>query len=456
MRQPRRAALGAAIVALAAFGASTGSTLAQGAPSSHHPKPSHKSTQHKPKHVAVGSDLGALDVTATTSAVSMPLYQHTGEDVQASIPYSLATLGTGGIGNGLSSIFWPGATGAHGGDAVGLLGLPLPTSISQMLNDPEIAQAQTGVGDKTVDLSHPGLTMKASATSTDVSALTAAGGSKIPVIGSIVGSLSSKSTIHVTGPRTVRVKAVSTVHNMSIAKVIKIGTVTSIAHAVTNGHKATGNAKTVVSGVTIAGVKVSIDNKGLHVPGKTLPIVGNTAAKLVNTALKNAGVHIAVTNVKRKIKGPHAILDAGALEVQFGNASYSSNVNDSGKLITIGGATINATARPGFPPPPPIPPAKTPPTPPTKTSTTGGTPGTPGTPGIPGTSGTVPTTPAEVAPPPSQIAPQLAGNPINLPGGLKAWWLVLGLIGASIFAFGMKRLPDQVLQTAGSTCSLEE
>lgn len=449
MRGPRRATIGLAVMAIAAVGASTGSTLAQGAPAGHH-----KAKHHSTKHVAVGSDLGALDITATSAAISMPLYQHAGEDVQASIPYSLATLGTGGIGNGVSSILWPGATGAHGGDTLNLLGIPgLPKSVAQMLNDPEIAQAQTGVGDKTVDLSRPGLTMTASATSTNVSAETSAGGSGVPLLGPIIGSVTSKSTIKVSGPRTVTVNAISTLHNLSIAKVIKIGTVTSTAHAVTNGHKATGHAKTTVAGVTIAGIKVSIDNKGVHIPGKTLPIVGNTAAKLVNAALKSAGVHIDVTNSKRKIKGAHASLDAGALEVGFGNKSYTSNVNDTGKLITIGGATINAQARPGFPPPPPIkqpPPVKTNPPP-----VQPGTPGTPGTPGVPGTSG-VPTGPTTAVPPTSSLAPVLAGNPVSLPGGLKPWWLVVGLIGAGLFALGMKRLPDQVLQTAGTTCSLEE
>jgi len=452
--QPRRATLGAAVVCLATLGATTGASLAQGAPG-HHKASHHKAAHHKA--AAPGSGLGAIDVTASSSAFSMQLYSHAGEDVEADIPYSLATLNTGGIGEGLTSVLWPGSTGAHGGDTLNLLGIKgLPPSLAEKLNDPEVALAQTGVGATTVKSAHPGLTMTSTATSTHVSGSSTAGGGGVPVIGSIVGTTKAASTINIAGPRTLTVNSTSSIHNLSIAKVIKIGAVTSTAHAVTNGHSSSGNGHTKVTDVRIAGVKVRIDNKGLHIPGKSLPLVGNTAAKVVNTALKSAGIKIAVTNVKRHVHGAHTIVNAGALVVRFNQSGYKSSANDTGTVLVLGGASIDAQASPGFPPPNIKPPKtpKTPKSPKSGTTTTPGSPGTAGTPAIPGT--TVPSATGPGVAPDTAPAPVLTANPISLPKGLGLVWVILGLAAAGLFAFAMKRLPDKVLQPAGTACRLEE
>jgi hypothetical protein len=449
-RGPRTAAIGAAMLGVAAVGISTGATFATGTPS------------HSTKsHAATGSGLGALDVTAAANAMHMPMYSHQSEDVEADLPYSLSTLGTGGIGNALTSIMWPGGTGAHGGDTASLLGLPLPKSTYELMNDPEYAQAQTGVGDKSVDLSKPGLTMRANAVPTNVNAVTEAAGKAIPVLGPIVGSTRAETAVKVAGAATVKFNALSTVHDITIAKVIKIGTVTSIARGTTiGGGKATGTAKTIVSGMTIAGVPVTIDQKGLHVKGTSLPLVGNTAAKAVNAALKQSGISLQLTNTKHNLHGSHATLDSGALVVKFGNAQYKSGSNDTGELLVIGGANVDATARKAYQPPP-IKPTPTPTQtqstshPTTTTTTTGGNTGGGGPipavqqpPSSPVTTDGGPTT----APP-----PVLASNPLSLPNSLGVWWFVIGLLGAGLMAFGMRRLPDKVLQTAGGkACNLEE
>jgi hypothetical protein len=445
-RGPRRATFGAALMGLACLGATTGATLAQGNPGHH----------HAAKKVAVGSDLGAVEATASSSAVSMPLYSHQGEDVDVDIPYSLSTLGSGGVGQGLASVLYPGPTGASGGDVLTLLGVKaIPTSVQQDLNDPEIAEAQSGVGASTVSNSHPGLTMTATATSTNVSGTASSGGAGVPVLGSIVGTTDATSSIRITGPRTVTVNATSSVHNISIDKVVTIAAVTSTAHAVTDGHAASGSAITTVSGVKIAGVSVRIDNKGVHVLTKKslpTPLLGNTAATVVNKALKSSGIHFSVTATRRTIHHGHAILNAGALVVALGNANFKSSDNDTGKLLTLGGASIDALATPGFPPPKPIKPVK----PGTSSSTAGsgrtaGTAGTPGTAAIPGT----PTNSTGQSAPVTAGAPVLAGNAISLPKGLGLAWVIVALAGAGLFAFGMKRLPDQVLRTAGKACRLE-
>ncbi|MBV9871129.1 MAG: hypothetical protein JO214_10950 [Frankiaceae bacterium] len=452
IRGPRRATVGLSLMGLSIIGLSVGPSLAAGATAA---------PQRQHAAAAVGSDIGALDVTATSTGITMPLYSHSGEDVALNIPYAMASLGTGGIGNALTSIFWPGGTGAHGGDTVNLLGLPIPANVGSMLNDPEVAHAQTGVGDKTVDNSRPGVVMTSSATPLHVSAESAAGGKNVPLFGPVVGSTSSKSTINVTGSSTVTTDAISSAHDISVEKVITIDSVTSTAHAVSDGRNvAKGKAKTVVSGVKIAGVAVTVDQNGVHVPNKNLPIVGSSATKVVNTALKSSGLSLEVTKITHKVHGQHIELDSGALVIGFDNVQYTSQGNDSGKLLFIGGAKVNQTVHHGFkPPPPPKSPTPTP------THSGGGGGGGGGSSNIPSTGGgnippvqNPPTGPgSSLGPDPTIAGPQLpAANSLSLPKGLQVGWIIAALIGAGLFAIGMRRLPDQVLQPAGTTCSLEE
>lgn len=46
--------------------------------------------------------------------------------------------------------------------------------------------------------------------------------------------------------------------------------------------------------------------------------------------------------------------------------------------------------------------------------------------------------------------------PVTLPGSLDTVWFVVAFAGAAVVAFGMKRLADEALHPAGSTCRLEE
>jgi hypothetical protein len=447
IRSPRRVTIGATLMAASAFGLTVGSSLATGAPTKAH--------AHAAKST-VGSDIGALDVTATSSAVSLPVYSHQGEDVEADIPYSLSTLGTGGIGNALTSVLWPGSTGAHGGDTLNLLGLPIPANIGQMLNDPEVAHAQTGVGDTTVDNSHPGLVMSSHATPLNVSAQSNVGGKSIPVLGSIIGTTGAKTSIKVTGASTVTSKAVSTIHNITVAKVIKIGSITSTAKAVSDGHHvARSSAKTVVANVTIAGIAVKLDQSGLHIPNSSLPLVGSTATTVINTALKSAGIHIDVTKTTHKAHGQHVSASAGAVTLKLGNSQYKNQANDTGTLVVLGGASIDQIVHHGFKQPV-IKPTKTPKPTNSKAPTSNGSPQSNGSTNIPPVDN-VPSGPTSQTGPISAAPPSVfSSNPVSLPSSLKPGWFIVALIGAGLFAIGMKRLPDQVLQNAGSTCSLEE
>jgi hypothetical protein len=435
---------------LSAVAATSGIPFAHASAAHHASAAKHHAKATK---AAVGSGLGAISASATASAMSIPLYSHSGEDVQATVPYATTNLNSGGIGQALTSIFWPGATGANGGSALSLLGVP--ASLANQLNDPELAEAQTGVGDPTVSKSAPGVSMVSTATTDEVSATTTAAGSSVPGIGSVLdGGTQALTKTKVSGPRTVTTMAYSSVHDVTIAKVITIGAVTSTARGVTNGRKAHGTANTVVSGVKIAGIPVTIDANGVHVSKSSLPLgLGNTVTTVVNKALNKAGVQIQLTNVRKTVHKAHVTLSSGALEFKLDNASFKSQANDTGTLITLGGVSLDAIASPSFPTPPVI---KQPVSSPGKTGSPG-TPGTPGTPGVPGTQvpsggssvGTAPTTA-------QNLSPELAGAQTKLPSTMKVWWVVLALLGAAFFAFGMKRLPDEVLAANGPACRLEE
>jgi hypothetical protein len=521
----RRTTVMAGLMCLMCAGLTTGATLAVGLPAgAHHNAATHKKAAAS---AAPGSGLGGIEVTATSSAVKIPVYEHTDEDVQASIPYSTSTLGSGGAGSSTTTMLWPGSTGANAGSAIQLLGISeIPASVANMLNDPEIAKASSGAGSPTVSMSHPGVTMTATATSTHVHSKSAAGGDGIPLLGSVVGNTSAATKIAVTGPKQVVTSSFSSIHHISIDKLITIKSITTTLRAVTNGKTSHGTARTIVAGMTIAGIPVSIDNKGVHVipskglagllsgtPLSSVPVIGGltsplggvtsplggltsplsgltsalpaplsgvlgssasssnplqTATTLVNTALAKAGIHLTMTKATKTIHKAHIKLNSSSLIVKLNNAKLKSEANDTGDLLILASANINAIASPGFPTGT-INPVTPPSTPPAATTTGGsggstgtggsvGTAGTPGTPAVPGTPGTVSTVPGaqspETAAAPVQTA--LAGNPVSLPSAVSPVWVIVALVGAGLLAFALKQVPNKVLSATGTHCRIEE
>src|SRR5437899_11300372 len=73
---------------------------------------------------APGSGLGSVDVTATAGGVRMPFYSNGGEDVENEAPWATASMSTGQVTHALTTVYWPGDTGGHGGDTLYLLRLP--------------------------------------------------------------------------------------------------------------------------------------------------------------------------------------------------------------------------------------------------------------------------------------------------------------------------------------------
>ncbi|MBV9291467.1 MAG: hypothetical protein JO222_03370 [Frankiales bacterium] len=427
---------------------------------------------------APGSGFGNIDITATATGIRAPGYSHTGEDVEAQVPYASSTLQSGGVADALTSVFWPGGTGGHGGDTLKLLAgsclppnpgntvpipLPLPPlpcaahvptfpdSAYQAMNDSYKAEAQSGAGKPSQTTTGPGLTMAAKLTASLVSAATEIAGGKVPAVSNAFGTTTSATTIKLQGTHTAIVDAVSTVRDVSIGGgALTISSVRSTAHAVTNGKTASGNAITTVTGMKVGGVPVTVDNSGIHVQGKGSKLPSLDA---LNSMLNKAGIAIYVANPTKQVKGASAQLFSGQLIVQETNPQYMSNANDTGQIMTFGGAVIQATTGKGFVyKPPPLPSVSPPPVtstgsvpPPTSTGTTTGTGG--GAP-LPG--------PQVAGNQPPAVAPVLAAQRSSLPGGISPTWIVLVLLGSGLIAAGLKRLPDEVLAQRGAACPLGE
>jgi hypothetical protein len=393
-----------------------------------------------------GSNFGSINIGASASGLRTPFYSHSGEDVESELPYSTSSLSY--AGHALTSVMWPGDTGGHGGDTLKLLtgscippnpfntvpvpvpvpipDLPcpatipaLPNQVYEQMNDPYKAEAQSGTGNPVDEQSNPGVNMKLTDTS-----------------------------IKLTGPNTAVVDAVSVMRNVSLGGgAVTMSSVTSIAHAVTTGKTATGNASTTVQGMKIGGVPVTVDDKGVHVQGQGQPLPSLDA---LNSMLKQSGFQLVVADPTKVIKGASAQLFSGQLIFTQDNPQYTSNANDGKAIVTVGGASINADSSLAYvyqQGPVPLPQASLPPA-----TTGGGLP--PATTGGGGSSATGDVPPPQVAASNAALPPLLAAQRSSLPGGLSAGWVVAVLLGSGLLAAGLKRLPDELFTDRGPACSL--
>lgn len=421
-----------------------------------------------------GSNFGNINIVVTSTGMRSPFYSHSGEDVEGQAPYAEADLGSGGVGSALASVFWPGGTGGHGGDTLKLLAggcvppnpantipvpipvpipaLPclahsptLPDSAYQALNDSYKAEVQSSDSKPTVTKSGPGIQMTATATQSETGATTTIAGAQLPGVGDTFGTTTTTSTIKLTGPNTAVIDAVSVARDIKLGGgALTISSVKSVAHAVTDGKKATGDTSTVVNGMKIGGVPVTVDNTGIHVQGNGQALPSLDA---LNSALKQSGFTIFVAAPTKKISGANADLFSGQLVVMQKNPQYTSNANDSAIILSFGGAGIDEQTNralqfhlPGVTPPP----AGTP------------TPGSsgPSSAGVPPVSGITTPSGSTGTQQPVVAAPLLAAARNSLPGGIAAGWVAMALVGSGLIAAGLKRLPDRVLAETGGSCSL--
>src|SRR3954454_6763900 len=183
---------------------------------------------------------------------------------EGDVPYGEASL-TGSVGRALSSVAWPGALGGNLGSLLLVAGPAGTPSQVTALNTPVRAQAQTSSGSPTVtNNTVPGTTMAATAKDDQVIADATIAGSRNATVGTFGGSHVLAKTV-LTGATMAVVDASSVTEDISLGGgQITIGSVTSIAHATTDGVHAASSGKTIVSDMKIGGVPVTVDQTGVH------------------------------------------------------------------------------------------------------------------------------------------------------------------------------------------------
>lgn len=379
----------------------------------------------------------------------------------AQAPYSTTALSSGGLGYGLASIAWPGATEANAGKVATLLfpstvdvpggpSTPVPDAVVQLAhtalplaNYPIRAESRTG--DPTPDSSLDGqaTTLKAHADPTLAQGTATMKGAQ----GQAQFSMGNAETIanSVLNATAGQATANSKITNIDIGGVIKIDSVTSDAVASTDGQSSSSSGLTVVQGMTIAGQKAYVDEQGVHIGEQGQP-ANAVASQIANQALNGGGFSFFISQPQQEQNAASSSYTAGSLYIVWAPPGSSNTF-----LIALGGSRVSVTAAPGstFKPP-------------SLTSSIGtggskGTSGTPATPGSPSRPG-ITSNPATSGTPASSTPAGTGasnGRPIAATFDGLGGQVALGLLGAGLMYFGFKRAATEIVDRAPSSCPLE-
>ncbi len=414
----------------------------------------------------LGSGLGSYALNGFAQGVQLrvgePNFCYTttaaANGCEGALPEATTTLQNGPTGQALASVAWPGALAADLGDLLITASNGQIPSQATALNTPVRAQVRMGQTPDTVTNTQvQGTTMTATA-KPEVTSADAHVDSVTAPVGTFGPSTAAAKT-NLTGPASAMSAAKSSVSDITLATVVHIGSVTSEATATTDGKAAKVSGHTTVTGATVAGVPVNIDENGVTVQGQGAAL--GALQNQVNGALSNAGLTLRVSQPQGKPDGASVSYTSGSLVAVFApQAGYTFT-------ISLGGANVTATSIPGFDFPSGSTGGTTGGTTTGSTTTSGGTGGSSagttsgsgGFSGNPTTTGGVPTTTGGTTGAPPTIAnPGTSNAAVSRPlyGGLSPFLPVLGLVGVGLMAFGFKRLPDKVLEAVPPVCPLEE
>jgi hypothetical protein len=284
----------------------------------------------------------------------------TGEMEQA---YSTADYSSGPTTHGLSSIWWPGSAGANFGP---VYGLPADPVRAEAFSPGSPHKQSTDYG--------PYTTMDAKATPAGSEAATTTEQSEKQLAQAIAaGNYSSSASTLVKGNAAIS-EGTAAAHDISMAGgLIHIDSVVTRGRAVTNGKNGTVTGGTVVTGATVQGQGVTIDQKGVHVQKQTVPVLDPINSGAVQQALEQAGISMKVAKPIDDLKGSNAERTLGGLVVTFQDGALNqyagqipglSNYVNFNQTITMnfGAVTVNSDTLGGFtvsgpPPAPQQPPA---------------------------------------------------------------------------------------------------
>ncbi|MCU1372759.1 MAG: hypothetical protein JWO68_45 [Actinomycetia bacterium] len=387
---------------------------------------------------SAAAELQSFELTAVSHGAQV--FITTGEGspavLEGDVPEAEAQLAAGPIGRGLASIAWPGPTAGNAGSLLAVLAPQAPKEAGQ-LNYPVRAESRTGETPSTKTLDGPGFALRSTSLDNLVESDAHVQSANSGLLGLGAVTALARSQIDDAGGTA---DASSTTQNISIAGVLKIQSVTSTATATSSGDKGEGDAKTVVSGVTVADQPATIDEGGLHLADQQGTPIGAVSNQIADQALKASGITVTVTKPEKDIKGSTVATKAGVLVIGY--------KTDQGPFtITFGGASASAQSAPGFDFASDL----------SGSDLGAGTAvvdtgtsslGDLGTPSVdPGTAPAANAGPVALGP---LQRTSTSGRPVR-PGAI-----LLGVLAAGMLAVGMRRLGDNVLmEQAGSTCSLE-
>lgn len=395
-----------------------------------------------------GSGFGSFTLTASAPAVQLreesasPCFttKAAANGCEGVIPESVAELRNGPIGHGLAAVAWPGVVAAGAGSLLITVGGSNVPPQATILNDPVRADAYTNVGKPTVTYDMPGTTMTATALPDRVSAEAAIAQSVTLPVGTFGRTTSQSSTV-LRGTLLAVATAHSDVANLTIAGIVHVDSVVSDATATTDGVRATASGHTAATGITVARIPVTVDDRGVTVAGSSTSL--QSAQATVNSALSKAGMSIALGAPNGKPVGPAAAYSAQSLVFVFTNATGFTT------SVVLGGANVSVDATPAF-----------------------GVSGPKGAAGQPSAAGSAlpPHQGGQVSPVTSPGLSSLPGNlaqplvpgirldSVTLPPqrGTPVRLVLLTLSGAALIMAGLRGLPARVLRAAPIECLVKE
>jgi len=411
-----------------------------------------------------GPKFGSYTLTAT--APGWEMYEdepsanaHPEGGVQA--PYSTSALSTGGLGYGLSSIAWPGATEANANGVAVLLfpksldvpggpSVPVPDAVTALFQQaapatsyPVRAEARTGTASPDATLDGQAMTLKAHADALLANASATTKGAT----GQAGFSFGNAETISssVLNDTAGQASAESKITKIDIGGVIKIDSVVSTATASTSSSDSSSSGTTVVQGMSIGGQDAYVDYGGVHIGSQGQP-ANAVVSQIANNALKNGGFSFFVSQPQQEVDGPTSSYTAGSLYVLW---KPPGNPSENSFVIALGGSRVSVTAQPGFDT------ASTPivSTPssfvsspavsPSRRSASGGITSSPATSASPSVAVTKPKAAAVKSSPIAATFDGLGGQ------------AMLGVIGAGLLFFGFRRVADDIVDRAPTICPLD-
>ena len=407
-----------------------------------------------------GPSFGSYTISATAPGWEMwedepSANAHPEGGMQA--PYSTSALNSGGLGYGLSSIAWPGATEANAGSVALLLlgaGVPVagqtirvPDAIAgltgqagSLANYPIRAEARTGTPSPDSTYDGQAATLKAHADPVLANATATTKGAQ----GQSGFSFGNAETIASSALNETagQASAESKITKIDIGGVIKIDSVTSTATASTTATDSKSSGSTVVQGMTVGGQAAYVDDKGVHI-GEQGQDANAVASQIANSALKSGGFSFYVSQPQQEADGPTSSYTAGSLFIVWA-PPHSSNTF----VIALGGSRVSVTAAPGLAVPANVPSTPTPlnpspPAAPAAAPSRGGITSSPQTSASPAAPAA---TPRVASRPTSPIAATFDGL-----GGQA----LLGLLGSGLLFLGFRRVADDIVDRVPSTCPLE-